>query len=878
MSLMKTWCEKMSLREGIATASISCVLLLAACGDDSSSGKGSGPAEDSDLVVATFDDLPVCGDKRDGATAYVKDEKAAYLCEDHVWTPDSGVDSHEKSSSSVKKSSSSVKNASSSSQKVKSSSSNKNNAKSSSSVKASSDSKEQKSSSSVKTSSSSTKPKVVVVKDKSISGVSQKGPFVTGSAVKLYELDGKTFAQTGKSFTGKITTDGGKFSVSSVTLASQYALLEANGYFRNEITGKKSSGTVTLNALTDLTDRKTVNINLLTHLEYERALYLVGKGENVSSAKKQAEAEILNAFGISGNFVNSEDLDIFSKGDGNAALLAFSVLMLHDLSEADLTELLTKFATDIEKDGRWDDETTKAKIADWAQVKDLVGGLASVRSNIEKWNLGTVPEFEKYVSNFWYTNYGLGECGTSNKAEVKATVNKRSNTYGTQTRYICKDGAWVEATVIEKDTYKWKSGEDGEIKTGDVTKTKKYDYDGKLKKWRDATTVEAALGGCTEAREKDISLNTGKVNGTWYICKSRVWESTNNITVDTQGWIKGSDGDLQKGDSTDVIYKYDEAQDKWLMATHNDTTLKLMGCTANRIGDIGKSSTDDTYYICKNMDWQKAQEIDYDTYGEKCTSAEVGKTIDGVVTSTNRFYCTANGWVKLTVDWSWGVPKEARLNPKIIYGTMTDTRDKMVYKTIKIGNQNWMAENLNFFDKSLNDRSWCYGTSDSSTTANCAVTGRLYTWAAAVDSAKLYKDKSIDCGYGKTCTLPDTVYGVCPPGWHLPTQIEWNALFTAVGGQSTAGKILKSQTGWNCNGNGTDEFGFSGLPAGEWMSFVGLFVDEGSDAFFWSASEDENISDRSDRAYFMQLNCASENAYLSSSYKRNAFSVRCLKN
>ena len=88
-------------------------------------------------------------------------------------------------------------------------------------------------------------PEVVAVKNKSISGVSQKGPFVTGSAVKLYELDGESYAQTGNRFTGKITSDDGKFSVSNVTLASQYALLEVNGYYRNEISGKKSIGTMT---------------------------------------------------------------------------------------------------------------------------------------------------------------------------------------------------------------------------------------------------------------------------------------------------------------------------------------------------------------------------------------------------------------------------------------------------------------------------------------------------------------------------------------------------------------------------------------------------------------------------------------------------------
>lgn len=716
-------------------------------------------------------------------------------------------------------------------------------------------------------------PEVVAVKNKSFSGVSQKGPFVTGSLVKLYELDGETFAQTGKSFTGKITTNDGKFSVSSVTLASQYALLEANGYFRNEITGKKSSGTVSLNALTDLSDRKKVNINLLTHLEYERALYLVvNSGDDVSSAKKQAETEILNAFGIKGEFSSSEDLDIFSKGDGNAALLAFSVLMLRDLSEADLTELLTKFATDIEKDGVWDDEVTKAKIADWASSKDLAGDLSSIRSNIEKWNLGMVPEFEKYVRNFWYTNYSLGKCGSDNKAEVLATKNERSANYGTQTRYICKDGAWVEATDIEKDTYKWKSGEDGEIKVGDVTKTKKYDYDAKLKKWRDATMVEAALGGCTETREKDISLNTGKVNGTWYICKNREWESTNNITIDTQSWIKGSDGDLQKGDSTDVFYKYDEAQGKWITATRNDTTLKLMGCTTNRAGEIGKSSTDDTYYVCKNMDWQTAQEIDYDTYGEKCSSAEVGKTIDGVVTATNKYYCTANGWVILMGGWSWDVPKVLRLNSEIKYGTMTDKRDNQTYKTIKIGVQTWMAENLNYVDSvrtpSLMGYSWCYNNKAE----NCAVAGRLYIWAAAIDSVALYDGgNGVDCGYGKTCTLPAKVQGICPDGWHLPTRAEWNTLFTEVGGQSTAGKILKSQTGWYNNGNGTDCVGFSALPAGLRGSSGG-FGNDGNGAYFWSATENG-----SDFAYGMGLNYNNESAYLFDNDKYFGFSVRCLQ-
>ena len=79
---------------------------------------------------------------------------------------------------------------------------------------------------------------------------------MNGSSITVQELDGKTLAQTGKSFKGKISNDKGEFSVSSVSLASQYAILEASGYFRNEVTGEKSSSTITLNAITDLSNRK----------------------------------------------------------------------------------------------------------------------------------------------------------------------------------------------------------------------------------------------------------------------------------------------------------------------------------------------------------------------------------------------------------------------------------------------------------------------------------------------------------------------------------------------------------------------------------------------------------------------------------------------
>lgn len=865
-------------------------LFLSACGGDSgSNGPGDNVTSESDIMADTFDDLPVCSDKREGVTAYVKDKKTAYVCVDGDWDIDGDELSSSVKDDTISSSSNGKTTSSSSAKDQGSSSSSTDNAKSYSSVKNKSSSSlcedckdETLSSSSLineQHSSTSEQSDIVAIKDKSISGVLQKGPFVMGSVVKLYELDGKTYAQTGKSFSGKIFTEEGFYNISKVTLASPYALLETSGYFRNEISGNKSKGAITLNALTDLSNREKVNINLLTNLEYLRVLYLVGSGFDLLSAKKLAEAEILNAFGIKYEFVSSEDLDIFGKGDANAALLAFSVLMLGGLEDetqetdvAELTERLTMFALDIEKDGYWDDGATKTNIADWAQTKDLSGELARIRSNIEKWNLGRVPEFEKYVRNFWYTNYGLGECGANNKAEVLAVKNERCSKYGTQTRYICKDGAWTEATDLEKDTYKWDVGEDGEIRIGDVTQTKKYDYDAKIKAWRDATTVEVALGGCTEAREADFDLNTGKVNDIWYICKNREWVSTNNITVDTLGWNKGNDGDLRKGNSTDAIYKYDEVEKKWLTATHKDSTLKLMGCTTKRNGEIGKSSSNNTYYVCENMDWQLAQVIDYDTYGKKCSSEEVGRSISGEVISGNKYYCSANGWISL-FGWNWEVPKEVRLNSDIAYGTMTDPRDNKVYKIVKIEKQVWMAENLNYADSldtpSLKDKSWCYDNK----TENCAVTGRLYTWAATIDSIALYDGgNGMNCGYGEKCVQPDIVRGICPPGWHLPTYTEWETLIHIA---NLSENKLMSQTAWRYGP--TDDFGFSALPAGlRWIT--GVFTDCGHKTYFWSAtaSKEQSVAPAY-AAGVLPLENYSTTVSLSRISKEVGVSVRCIQ-
>ncbi|WP_290781593.1 fibrobacter succinogenes major paralogous domain-containing protein [Fibrobacter sp. UBA7003] len=214
------------------------------------------------------------------------------------------------------------------------------------------------------------------------------------------------------------------------------------------------------------------------------------------------------------------------------------------------------------------------------------------------------------------------------------------------------------------------------------------------------------------------------------------------------------------------------------------------------------------------------------------------------------------------------------------YGTLTDTRDGQTYKTVTIGDQVWMAENLNYAYTGVpynysgytsDSTSWCYENDP----ANCAKYGRLYTWAAAMDSSGTWSTNGKGCGYGSECSPTGTIRGICPEGWHLPDTTEWNTLFTAVGGSFTAGTALKSTSGWNEDegesGNGTDSFGFSALPAG-YRYNGGDYDNEGYDAYFWSSTEYN-----SNYAYYMLLYYNYDYAALYDGNKNYGFSVRCLK-
>lgn len=217
------------------------------------------------------------------------------------------------------------------------------------------------------------------------------------------------------------------------------------------------------------------------------------------------------------------------------------------------------------------------------------------------------------------------------------------------------------------------------------------------------------------------------------------------------------------------------------------------------------------------------------------------------------------------------LPASVSLMPSVEYGFLTDARDNQMYKTVTIGTQTWMAENLNFAyvqpTKTLDSSSFC----DHNSADSCAKYGRLYMWSAAMDSAAVFSDDSKDCGdsYGSKCFAVDA-RGICPENWHLPSNTEWLQLFDAIGGADVAGRLLKSTSGWYNGGDGSDSFGFDVISSSLRYDQDNS-VTSGFRAYFWSSTEYEG------RAYSWFFNYYYDKVFQEKVYKDYAMSVRCVK-
>ncbi|GBU22205.1 hypothetical protein R80B4_02111 [Fibrobacteres bacterium R8-0-B4] len=195
----------------------------------------------------------------------------------------------------------------------------------------------------------------------------------------------------------------------------------------------------------------------------------------------------------------------------------------------------------------------------------------------------------------------------------------------------------------------------------------------------------------------------------------------------------------------------------------------------------------------------------------------------------------------------------------------------MVYHKVRIGGQTWMAENLNY----QTSGSLCPdGRAD-----NCTKYGRLYEWMEVMKLDSYYDGRMWDNDVLQQ--------GICPTGWHLPSRQEWQTLEDELGGAAVAGAKLKSIRGWGNNGNGTDIYNFSAMPAGySWITGVCpgtghychdelSYHDVEYTGYWWTATESNSWS-----VYYRSISASADNISelsQSKSSQHYTYSVRCVQ-
>lgn len=223
--------------------------------------------------------------------------------------------------------------------------------------------------------------------------------------------------------------------------------------------------------------------------------------------------------------------------------------------------------------------------------------------------------------------------------------------------------------------------------------------------------------------------------------------------------------------------------------------------------------------------------------------------------STNEEIPTPRDSVGSVVPW----------NDSITYGTLTDVRDGKSYRTVNIGTQTWMAENLNY----AADSSWYLHGSNVDSAKKY---GRLYQWAALMNLPDSCNQRTCS-----TKVLP-THLGICPTGWHVPDNADWDTLTNTGGGYVSLGAKLKSTTGWPNvldrpdpnQGNGKDVYGFRAIPSGLRDTLGALRADH--NGYWWSATE-ANATLARDRG----MNHVYDTFYDDNGFKRKGFAARCVK-
>ena len=456
---------------------------------------------------------------------------------------------------------------------------------------------------------------------RTISGYAQNGPYADSSVVKLIVLDESTLEPTEQVFTGMVNGGFGGYSVKAESLKSNIAQITVTGKYLDAKYGDISKEELTLYALTDLSAHESVNVNLFTTLEYERVRELVkNKKLSFAEAKKQAKEELLDAFHVvakdeTGNNVNFDDPETWNifgihdieNRDEDKVLMGLTAVF-SSFSINYLEAFIKNFAEDFAKDGKWDSDSTRMKVANAAynlNMSVLSGDMIipadieRIRSTLAKWrsiyttgfdlrNLtnAILPDFESVIDGFWLAEYGLDKCDNKNLGKVAKT------SFGSY--FTCKEDTrthtgirWLSSSVLETNTYGIKC-ESSDYFLTETTDRTPLSYVCDYGKWRNALDVEGRGGLCMS--EKEGSLEDTDLFD--YVCKSKKWEIfTDSIEDKASGkryaYRKAAGLYWMIDDWRDTTFTWAEADkcpEGWRLPTEDEWTnlsKQLAGVTAN---------------------------------------------------------------------------------------------------------------------------------------------------------------------------------------------------------------------------------------------------------------------------------------------------------
>ena len=361
---------------------------------------------------------------------------------------------------------------------------------------------------------------------------------------------------------------------------------------------------------------------------------------------------------------------------------------------------------------------------------------------------------------------------------------------------------------------------------------------------------------------KSSSSSAGKSSDSKYAFVWNTFAEAFNCTCDKsrEGWL----GLARYADDSELICYHDDYLDRWGWVDATRFESSSSSAVLSSSSSVKSSSSVSSSSAKSSSSVRSSSSV-----LSSSSSAKSSSSVSSSSAKSSSSVRSSSSVVKSSssVESSSSI---AVVDPStVVKGTLTDDRDGVTYKTVTIGNQTWMAENLKLNYNVGSAKSWCGGGSGNNE-GDCNKYGRLYTWAAAMDSAAIYSYAGEDCGYGKRCPARWKPRGICPQRWHLPSKAELDELVEAVGGSSVAGTMLRSTSGWDHNENGSDLYGFTALPTG--VRYPTYFDHTGLLTSFWGSTEDDIY------AVIVIDFGAHPSASVGRGIKSNGSPIRCLKN